>query len=99
VGSRGAAPANVALERIVPRYYFHTAGDGQDRDDEGVELATDAAARVEAIQFAGAVMRDQPDVLWDGREFRVFVTNEWQALLFTIVMKAIDEPREDQAAA
>jgi hypothetical protein len=50
-----------------------------------------------AIRFAGAVMHDEPDVLWDGRDYRVEVTNEADDLLFTIVMLSIDAPASHQA--
>lgn len=78
----------------MPRYFFHTADDGHDIDREGFDLANDADARVEGIRFAGAMMKDQPDLLWDGRDFRVAVTDENRRLLFTIIMLAVDAPRE-----
>ncbi len=76
----------------MPRYYFHTADGTRDWDPDGVELADQGAARKEAIRFAGAVMTDEPDVLWDGRDFRVEVTNEQRHLLFTIITLAVDSP-------
>ncbi|CCW19756.1 hypothetical protein EBBID32_41260 [Sphingobium indicum BiD32] len=42
-------------------------------------------------------MHDEPDVLWDGRDYRVEVTNETGALLFTIVMLSIDAPASNRA--
>lgn len=77
----------------MPHYYFHTADGGRDIDRDGLELADDPAARSEAIRYAGAVMRDDPDLLWDGGDFRVEVTNEDKRLLFTIIMLAVDAPR------
>ncbi len=73
-------------------FYFHTADGGRERDREGVDLADPASARREAIKYAGAVMADQPDVLWDGRDFRVEVTDEKDLLLYTIIMLAVDAP-------
>ncbi|WP_037492168.1 DUF6894 family protein [Sphingobium indicum] len=81
----------------MPRYFFHTVDGGRDVDQEGTELPNDAAARKAAIRFAGAVMHDEPDVLWDGRDYRVEVTNETGALLFTIVMLSIDAPASNRA--
>lgn len=81
----------------MPRYFFHTVEGGRDSDQEGTELPNDAAARKAAIRFAGAVMHDEPDVLWDGRDYRVEVTNETGALLFTIVMLSIDAPASNRA--
>lgn len=81
----------------MPRYFFHTVDGGRDRDQEGTELSDNAAARKAAIRFAGAVLHDEPDVLWDGRDYRVEVTNEAGDLLFTIVMLSIDAPASHQA--
>lgn len=83
----------------MPHYFFHTADGTHDIDREGVELADDTAARAEAIRFAGAVMRDDPQELWDGMDFRVEVTGEDKRLLFTIIMLAVDAPRPEELAA
>lgn len=76
----------------MPKFYFHTADGHRDIDHEGVELADAGAARVEAIRYAGAILADDPDVLWDGREFRVSVTDDRKRLRVTIVMLAVDAP-------
>lgn len=81
----------------MPRFFFHTADGERDLDKEGIELADNAAARKEAIRFAGALMHDQPDVLWDGRDYRGEVTNTANDLLFTIVMLSIDAPASGRA--
>lgn len=75
------------------RYYFHTASGSRQRDREGMECNDAHAARVEAIRFAGALMADEPDVLWDGRDFRVEVTDEDQRLVCTVISLAVDAPR------
>ena len=74
----------------MPMYHFATIDGGRDEDPEGSECASDAAARIEAIRYAGAVMNHEPDVLWDGRQFRVEVTDDDGLLLFTILMLAVD---------
>ena len=76
----------------MPRYFFHTADGSRDRDLEGVELKDHSAARREAIKFAGSVLNDQPAVLWDGRDFRVEVTDKTGDLLFTIITLAVNAP-------
>ncbi len=76
----------------MPRYFFHTADGSRERDSEGTELADHYAARVEAIRLTGAIMKESPDVLWDGHEFRVEVMDETDTLLFTIVTLAVDTP-------
>lgn len=81
----------------MPRFFFHTADGERDLDQEGTELADNATARKEAIRFAGAIMHEQPEVLWDGRDYRVEVTNKAGELLFTIIMLSIDAPASGQA--
>jgi hypothetical protein len=81
----------------MPRYFFHTANGSVELDPDGTDLPDDGAARVHAIKFAGDVMHHEPDVLWDGSEFRVRVTDQKQQLLFTIEMKAIDANPEKTA--
>ena len=76
----------------MPRYFFHTADGSRDRDLEGVDLEDHGVARKEAIKFAGSVLNDQPSVLWDGRDFRVEVTNRKGDLLFTIITLAVNAP-------
>jgi hypothetical protein len=81
---------------LMPRYFFNTADGTRDRDAVGVQLRDDAAARKQAIKYAGEVMHDEPDVLWDGREFRVEVVNEKDDLLFTVITLAVDAPASGQ---
>ena len=76
----------------MPRYFFHTEDGEPHQDDSGTELAGPAAARVHAIQYAGEVMSNEPDVLWDGREFHVEVRDEHQELLFIVTCKALNAP-------
>lgn len=76
----------------MSRYFFNTADGSRERDTTGVELRDDSAARKEGIKFAGDVMSHEPDVLWDGHEFRIEVMNEENDLLFTIITLAVDAP-------
>lgn len=76
----------------MPRYFFNTADGHRDCDEEGVELPNGNAARAEAIRYAGAVMNNHPDVLWDGRDFRVEVVNEDKQLVCTVITVAVDTP-------
>ena len=55
----------------MPLYYFHIADGVRDPDRDGTEFPGNAAAGKPAIRFAGAVMHDEPDVLWNGRGYRV----------------------------
>ena len=76
----------------MQRFFFHTADGSRDRDTTGTELPDQGTARVRAIQYAGECLTHEPSVLWDGRDFRVEVTDESGALLFTIITLAINAP-------
>lgn len=76
----------------MPRYFFTTADGTRDPDVDGTELPSLSAARIEAIKFAGEVLSDHPDMIWDGEDFRVEVSDEAGLLLFTVVAMAMDSP-------
>ena len=69
----------------MTRYYFHTSDGQEDRDTDGVELASDADARVYAVRYAGMVLAGEPEVVWDGRVFRVHVANDAGEVLFNVI--------------
>lgn len=74
----------------MPRFYFDTLNSEHDEDQEGIDLPDRFAARREAVRFAGSVMKDQPDLLWDGTRFVVEVRGEGRTLLFKVSMQAED---------
>ena len=74
----------------MPRYFFHRTDGFVENDREGTELADLHAARQEALIYAGRSMSDDPDLVWDGQEFRVDVTNDTGALLLSVVVRAIE---------
>ena len=76
----------------MPRFFFNTADGSRDCDELGVELPNGSAARVEAIRYAGSLLADQPNMLWDGRDFRVEVVNEDQQLVCTVITLAVASP-------
>ena len=80
----------------MPRYFFHTADGARTRDTEGSELENHHVARVEAIVYAGARLKEDPDLLWDGRDFRVEVTDQAGMLLFTVITLAVDAPASER---
>ena len=74
----------------MPRYFFHLKDHGSYSDDIGSELPNDAAARREAVVFLGGVLRDEPDMLWDGRDLQVHVISEDDRLVCTVVVVGVD---------
>ena len=74
----------------MPRYFFNTADGGRDLDQDGTDLPDHSSARVQAVQFAGMALSDEPTFLLDGGEFRVEVTDQEGVLLFSVIMLAVD---------
>lgn len=66
----------------MPRYFF-SASDSAQADDMGLDLSDPQAARRYAIQYAGDLISDQPELL-DSGELSISVTDERQQLLFTV---------------
>ena len=83
----------------MPLYHFHVASGRRLTDGDGFELPNDKAAHLEAIRFAGEMLRDQPDVLWDTGQWRVEVCDEQNALLFTVIVLGVDAPERQLMGA
>jgi Domain of unknown function (DUF6894) len=61
----------------MPRYYFHVEDHRTTLDADGVELSDIAAARQEALQAAGDMLRNGAGTsVWDGKPFRMWVTDQ-----------------------
>ena len=78
----------------MPRYFFHTADGTHQRDYDGSELPNVSSARKEAIRFAGALLNENPELLWDGHDFRVNVTDAAGKLVVAVIMLAVDASDE-----
>ena len=74
------------------RFFFNQLDGAFKPDDQGIELATIAEARLEAVRYAGEVMRDHPTIVWAGEDFRIQVTDDTQLLLFTVIVVGVDAP-------
>lgn len=60
----------------MPRYFFHVHDGISVLDDTGTELADIAAARAEAIDMSGQILKDGSiGELWKGVPWRVEVTD------------------------
>ncbi len=83
----------------MPRYFFHVI-DGQNIiDKEGTELSGLRQARAEAIQLAGAILRDEGDKFWNGEEWHMNVTDASGQSVLKLHFSADDQgisPEEDQ---
>jgi hypothetical protein len=84
----------------MPHYFFHVIDGRNIIDDEGSELAGLKEARVEAIQLAGAILRDEGDEFWNGEEWRMNVTDASGQSVLKLRFSAdsqVAAPEEDQA--
>ena len=77
----------------MPRYFFNLADGRRERDDQGLELPDDAAAKIAATAFAGEILKDSPRSIWNTGPVRVDVTNATGTLLWTVLTLGIDAPR------
>lgn len=60
----------------MARYYFDTDDGRPLRDDTGVELASFALARREAVEAAGRMIIDSADEIEDDKTWQLFVRDE-----------------------
>jgi hypothetical protein len=76
----------------MPIYHFHSVDGSRDPDPDGVELENDTTAQHVAMQFAGEVLKSEPEQIWSNGQWRVEVTDDDNILLFTIITIAVDAP-------
>lgn len=76
----------------MPLFFFNEAGAVYDPDVEGIELASLSDARIQAVKYAAETLRDRPEIVWIGDEYRVEVTDERSLILFTFIALGIDAP-------
>lgn len=74
------------------RYFFNTENGSAHRDEVGLELESMGAARVAAIRYTGQIMANEPDVLRDGKEFHVQVTDDRGLNLFEVICYVNNAP-------
>jgi hypothetical protein len=74
------------------RYFFNLAGAVHDPDNAGVELPDMEAARVLSVVHAAEIIRDRPQVVWEGDEVRVEVTDDRGLVLFTVIVAGVNSP-------
>jgi hypothetical protein len=72
----------------MPRFHFNLADHRREPDLEGTECESVQAARIQAVIFAGAYLRDHPGLVWDGRRFSVEVTDEAGSPVFDVTIEA-----------
>ena len=68
----------------MPKYFFHSEDSQLELDEDGTELADPATARLEGVRFAGSLLRDRAQALWEATDWRLIITDESKTILFTI---------------
>ncbi len=79
----------------MPRFFFHIDDHVSEIDEDGQELPSAAEARVQAIMHVGALLRDEPALVWDGRQLEVRVTDSEGRPVTAVHVSAIDAPLRD----
>lgn len=68
----------------MPRFFFHVTNSVIASDREGTECADLQSAQTQAVETAGAMLRDQPNSLQAGLPWCLRVTDENGTLLFSL---------------
>lgn len=74
------------------RYYFNTADGRSFNDQEGVMLASDDEARLEAARLLGQMVKEHPGDIWRDNELQISVTGEDGMTLFMLDLAAFESP-------
>jgi hypothetical protein len=76
----------------MPLYFFHVRDGHSSPDDTGTELANWHEARIEAVCFAGEIIRDHAQQIALGQDWYVEVTDEQRVVLFRIDLLTTESP-------
>jgi hypothetical protein len=76
----------------VPRFFFNVYDGFAVLDADGTELLGLQEARSKAIEYAGALLKDDSKRLALGEDWRMEVTDERQLVLFRIDFTVMDSP-------
>ncbi|ONF50247.1 DUF6894 family protein [Methylobacterium radiotolerans] len=76
----------------MPRYFFNIYDGVSMLDDTGTELADWQEARIQAIEFAGAVIKDEAKHIALGEDWRIEVTDERKLVLFRFDFITLEAP-------
>ncbi|MCJ2008009.1 DUF6894 family protein [Methylobacterium sp. J-092] len=79
-------------EHEMPRYYFNVHDDGNSLNDDGIEFADKRAAGIEALRYAGELIKAKAEQLLGGNPWYMEVTDERGLLVFRLNFRLIDFP-------
>ena len=73
----------------MPIFVFQVEGHST---EERVELSSIAAAKCEAVRFAGRLICDEAERFWDSAEFNMTVSDDSGLSLFTLDFRGLESP-------
>jgi len=74
----------------MARYYFHSEDGRNYPDEEGTELPSLEAARIEAVRVLGDILKEDPDEVLSNGALRVTVTDDAGLIYFALDVSATD---------
>lgn len=74
----------------MPLYFFDISDGTRETDLTGSQCDSLDQARRLAIKFAGELLQHHSEIIWDGHDLRVEVSDAGRTPLFAVVSSAID---------
>ena len=74
----------------MARYFFNIVEDDHKVDTIGADFPNPEIARMEAVRFAGQMLKSEPERVWKGAELRIEATDTWGTVLFTLIIAGVD---------
>lgn len=74
----------------MPIYFFNTVDGQRDRDTECLKLVNLNTAKKASVRYMAEAFHEDTDLIWDGRNFRVDMTNENNHSVLIVITMAID---------
>ncbi|HEX2560808.1 DUF6894 family protein [Phenylobacterium sp.] len=76
----------------MPQYFFHIGDSRAGLDPIGIDLEDHNAARIQAAQTLGDMLKDRAGEFWTEGEMRLTVTDDTGLILFVLDLSAIEAP-------
>ena len=82
----------------MPRFHFNVHDGVSQLDKKGTVLPDREAARIEAIHFAGCILKDETKRVALGEDWRIEVTDHTGLTLFQIAIQLVTSPALEHSA-
>ena len=74
----------------MPRYFFHIEDGEFTRDQVGMELPDDVAAKVEGVRRAGESLAKRPQHFWESQRWRILISPAGGPALLGLEVMPVD---------